>query len=383
MKSSIGAFVAALVLAIGLASTSGFAVASSEASGQVGYDAQGNAGHIHTVVSGDTLWDISSAYLNTPWVWPSIWNENPAVANPHRIFPGDKIWISSNQMRRITDEEAAALLSGEPVVEEEVTEEVEVVEEEIPAAQGEIPEAVEEVDDSPFYIMPFRERDKRGVVDSEAFNDGSPIIVDSAKLRTLLGQGDEVYINLGEGEVAVGDRFNIVRAEGAIRDPETEKRLGYYVESLGWLEVIRVGPETATAKIKESRREIGRGDHLLPRVQDSPDIAVTMGAPGTSGQLAYVPDEREISGGFDVVFLNRGSSDGLEVGNLLEVVRYGGQRWGAAFDKKASIALPTEVVAHLVVLETKDDTSMAFVAHAADVVAVGDGFRTAERTLDF
>jgi hypothetical protein len=379
MKSSIGAFVAALMLAIGLASSSGFAVANSEAAGQVGYDAQGNAGHIHTVVTGDTLWDISSAYLNTPWVWPSIWNENPAVANPHRIFPGDKIWISTNQIRRITDEEAEALLNGGPVVEvveEEVTVEVEGVEEEIPAAPEEV---AEEISDSPLFIMNFRESDKRGVVDSEAFDDRTLTLIESSSLRTLLGQGDEVYINVGEGDVEIGDRFNIVRSEGAIRDPETQKRLGYYVERLGWLEVIAVGPDTATARIKESRREISRGDRLVPRTEEPPEIGITLGTSGTSGQLAYVPDERDVSGGFDVVFLNRGSSNGVEVGNLVEVIRYGGQRWGAARDKKASLALPSEVVAHLIILDAKENTSMAYVAHAIDVVAVGDGFRMAER----
>lgn len=371
MKSSIGAVVAALVLAIGLASSSGFAVADSEMASQVGYDAQGNAGHIHTVVSGDTLWDISSTYLNTPWVWPSIWNENPEVANPHRIFPGDKIWISTNQMRRITDEEADALLSGEPVV--EVVEEEAVVEEEIPAA----PEEVEEVVDPTLFTIDFKERDKRGVVEDDAFDDGAPTIVESAILRTLLSQGDEVYIDLGEGEVAVGDRFDIVRAEGPIRDPETQKRLGYYVESLGWLEVIKVGPDTSTAKIRESRREISRGDHLVPRIDQPAEISVTLSTNSVAGQLAYVPDERDVSGSFDVVFLNRGSASGIEVGNLVEVVRYGGQRYGAAFDKSQSLSLPTEVVAHLVILEAKENTSMAFIAHAEDVVTVGDGFRMA------
>jgi hypothetical protein len=371
MKSSIGAIVAALVLAIGLASSSGFAVANSEMSDQVGYDAQGNAGHIHTVVSGDTLWDISSAYLKTPWVWPSIWNENPEVANPHRIFPGDKIWISTNQMRRITDEEAAALLNGEPVV--EVAEEEVVAEEEIPAA----PEEVEEVVDPSLFTMNFKERDKRGVVDEDAFDEDAPTIIESAKLRTLLGQGDEVFIDLGENDVSVGDRFDIVRAEGAIRDPETGKRLGYYVESVGWLEVVKVGPDTSTAEIKESRREVSRGDHVVPRIDLPAEISVTRGTSDTSGQLAYVPDERDVSGGFDVVFLNRGSASGFEVGNLVEVIRYGGQRYGAAFDKEKSLGLPTEVVAHLVILEAKENTSMAFIAHAADVVTIGDGFRMA------
>ena len=63
--------------------------------GAIGYDAQGRQGRIHVVVKGDTLWDISEAYLGTPWVWPPIWKDNGEdIANPHRIYPGDRIWIT-------------------------------------------------------------------------------------------------------------------------------------------------------------------------------------------------------------------------------------------------------------------------------------------------
>src|SRR3990172_8194099 len=60
--------------------------------GAVGYDEQGRQGRIHVVARGDTLWHISDAYLGTPWVWPPIWKDNDEdIANPHRIYPGDRI----------------------------------------------------------------------------------------------------------------------------------------------------------------------------------------------------------------------------------------------------------------------------------------------------
>ena len=66
--------------------------------GAIGYDSEGNQGRIHIVVSADTLWDISDAYLGTPWVWPSIWQDNRRqVENPHLIHPGDRIWITAHR----------------------------------------------------------------------------------------------------------------------------------------------------------------------------------------------------------------------------------------------------------------------------------------------
>ena len=82
--------------------------------GAIGYDEQGRPGRIHVVTRGDTLWFISDAYLGTPWVWPSIWQDNQNIENPHLIFPDDRIWITPWEMRKVSDAEAAALLAGQP-----------------------------------------------------------------------------------------------------------------------------------------------------------------------------------------------------------------------------------------------------------------------------
>jgi nucleoid-associated protein YgaU len=46
-------------------------------------------GEVHTVVKGDTLWDLSQNYLGSPWYWPKVWSYNPEIANPHWIYPGN------------------------------------------------------------------------------------------------------------------------------------------------------------------------------------------------------------------------------------------------------------------------------------------------------
>src|SRR6476661_5543146 len=48
-------------------------------------------GEVHTVQKGDTLWDLSQQYLGSPWYWPKVWSYNPEIANPHWIYPGNKV----------------------------------------------------------------------------------------------------------------------------------------------------------------------------------------------------------------------------------------------------------------------------------------------------
>ena len=45
----------------------------------------------HVVHRGDTLWDISGYYFANPWDWPRVWGMNPEIANPHWIYPDDRV----------------------------------------------------------------------------------------------------------------------------------------------------------------------------------------------------------------------------------------------------------------------------------------------------
>jgi len=53
------------------------------------------SGYYYTVQKGDTLWDLSRRFSGTPWVWPELWEENnETIANPHLIYPGQKIRLT-------------------------------------------------------------------------------------------------------------------------------------------------------------------------------------------------------------------------------------------------------------------------------------------------
>ncbi|MEW6618612.1 MAG: Ig-like domain-containing protein, partial [bacterium] len=57
---------------------------------------------IHKTKDGDTLWDISEKYLQTPWLWMAIADYNK-LKNPHFILPGDMIKIPEVPQVKVTE----------------------------------------------------------------------------------------------------------------------------------------------------------------------------------------------------------------------------------------------------------------------------------------
>ncbi len=333
--------------------------------GPVGHDTQGRPGRVHVVVNGDTLWDISDAYLGTPWVWPSIWRDNTAeVENPHRIYPGERIWISPHEMRKLSETEAAEMLArGEPTPEAPV--------EEMPAAMAD-PDGPELT--TPPQIYRFTEIQTTGFVTLEEL-EGAASILSSPSLRTMYTDHLEVQIGLGEGEVVVGDQLDIFRPGELVVDPSTRKKLGRVTEQLGWLEVTAVHEEAATAVIRLSRSDIMKGDHVMPRRQRNPDIAV--GArPNVEGVIAYTPGHRLQMGSGDVLYLNRGTRQGLSVGSPVEVYASAGEAYDMV--RKEERALPDRVLAKLIVVDAYDDTAVAVVTHTDVELNRGYRFRGSE-----
>ena len=49
------------------------------------------SGYYYTVQKGDTLWDLSERFADSPWLWPDLWSYNDQISNPLWIYPGERI----------------------------------------------------------------------------------------------------------------------------------------------------------------------------------------------------------------------------------------------------------------------------------------------------
>jgi hypothetical protein len=344
----------------------------TQALGAVGYDSEGRQGRVHIVRKGDTLWDISDAYLGTPWVWPSIWRDNGQVENPHRIYPGDRIWITPNEMRKISAEEAAVLLSNlppgqpaEPAAAEEV----------FPAAEAEPAPAATPAEPVHIHVSA---RESTGLLTAEEY-EAAASIVGRVPERVLMSQEDQVYLGIGEGGVKVGDQLTIFRTRGKVYDPDTGRLLGYHVEFLGYVEVTQTSAETSLARIGMSTGEIAEGDRVTPRQPMPQDVALRP-SPEIDGMLCYFPQRRVVMAWNDFVYLNRGTNDGLEVGSPLEVFRNGYTTEEPVRDERVQV--PDRVIAKLVVVRAGERSSVALVTKSSTELKLGDRFRGAVDVSD-
>ena len=323
-------------------------------------DGEGRKGRLHRVVVGDTLWDISEAYLGTAWVWPSVWQENGEIANPHRIYPGDTIWISRNEMRVLRGDEVAALWkqAGEAKNAARV------------APRGSNSKTAAALGAS----VPVSQDKGRGFLTEDELVAASSI-VGSPEARTWLAGRDTVYIGLGQGEVNEGARFSIFRDPVPVFDIESRKKIGYHVLVVGWLEVTELSGSSSVARIRHSSSEIARGDRLMRR-KPQPERVSLREAPDAplAGRIVFTPGMRSVLGTQDTVYLNRGRKHGLEAGVALEVFESGSRAHDRV--RSTSVRTPDHVVAELVVIRARPERAVAVVTKTARELEVGDHFRT-------
>lgn len=333
-------------------------------SGTPARDAQGARGRIHVVDRGDTLWDIAGTYHRTPWVWPSIWQENRDIENPHRIFPGDHIWISATAMRRVTPEEAAEMIAAEQHAAALHPDPPAAMEEPAPLPVAAVPEALRTLRVPGLANMSFVTEDRLSAATS---------IVSSTSPRTWLLAGDRVVLGLGEGETRAGARYDVFRDAVPVRDFETGEVVGFHVEILGWVEVTEVHGDSSTAMIRTSTSEMERGDRLVERTSPSAEFVLTRAPAGFEAHIIFAPTGRTMIQQLDSVYLSRGTLHGLEIGAELEVF----ERGVVAHDsvRNTRVRTPDRRVASLVIVDVQPTASVGFVVHAERELKVGDTVR--------
>ena len=140
-----------------------------------------------------------------------------------------------------------------------------------------------------------------------------------------------VYINVGaNGGVNVGDRFSVVRPRGQVQTRWTRKGdLGFYVQELGTLEVIRVKGQVSVARVHNSCDSIMLGDlvqpfqvRVAPEHRSRPAMDLYSDPNGKAiGRLFMSRDNAELLSREFIVYIDLGAEDSVQVGDYLTIFR--------------------------------------------------------------
>jgi LysM repeat protein len=303
----------------------------------------------YTVKKGDTLWDISKSELQDNFQWPMIWKENLRINNPDLIYPGQVIKIPIR-----------LIMPGERELEIPVPVAREM--EKVPAPEPEaVPEEEEELISGTLEIQEGKRVLNReaileiGYISKIVPNEGE--ITGSAIGREVFGLHDEIYVK-STTPSKKGDRFYVIRNQGKVKHPVTRKYLGYQVRVLGTLEVQESGTEGLKARVVESFEGIVKGD-VLDRYYElaPPFTAGDPRKPQVDAVVVALNYLKEISGGFDLVFIDKGRQDGLLEGDVLMTLMPG-------TDDKSN--------GFIQIVNMRDTTSLALVLKSEITIGEGD-----------
>lgn len=298
----------------------------------------------YTIKKGDTLWDISEEKMKDPFLWKKLWKANPRIKNPDLIFPGQKLNIP---------------IDTSEIKKEEIQEEI-----------GAIPKKAEKE------IIPVKITPKKITTQKKNYLTSKEILLQSGYIsddiksigkiygspqrKTLLGRGDYVYIET-EKPTHINDKFYIIKKPEKVIHPATKNDFGYLVRINGVLEVVEEDNGNKKALILESYNEIAIDDMLLTfypvELSIEPDKERR---PAINGSIIRLGDNYNMIGIGSTVYLDKGASDGIEIGDMFNIIS----------SEKPHIPLGIAQV-----ISIKDKTSVALLKKAFSEVKAGDLFR--------
>jgi LysM repeat protein len=337
----------------------------------------------YTVKQGDTLWDISKVFLRDPWYWPEIWYVNPQVKNPHLIYPGDVLVLvkggAGGQPQVTIAERGPEGAAAETRTEQPTSGGIPTTKLSPQIRSTPISSAVTAI--SYDTIAAFLGRPT--LLSKDEVKSG-PYVVALRDDHIIGGAGNDVYAR-GVKEIPESTRYNFMHVDLELRDPETNKVLGYRGIYAGTGAVTATG-DPAKLQVQEVQREVLRGDKLFPEhVAVELDFLPRAPSGDVKGSVVAVAGVT-VAGAHEVIAINRGGKHGLEAGHVLAILQKGekirdhyegGSSAGDGYKGSGrSVVLPDERIGLLMVFKTYENMSYALIMEATHPVRAGDIIHT-------
>ena len=340
----------------------------------------------YTVQRGDTLWDIAGRFLTQPWLWPEIWQANPQIENPHRIFPGDVISLAYLDGRAVVQTTQAG-----PRTEPAITT-VPLAEIEAFLRQSSV---VSDFEDLP-HVVGVEEDHLRGVEGQNVYIRGlqgagvgdTITLVRPAHHFRLPAERRIVNTIASDLDHRGDETYRDVRSAWG-RDLARGESLGVELQRQALARITQVQDDVAVALIVEGPADVRVGDRAVPAEAQPYDDSFLPKSPTSIPAHAAVigiADASLASGPRGVVALAVGSADGVENGTVFSTWRPGksvpddvknANRVAANADR---VQLPDEFTGRVMVFRTFDRVSFALIMDGIRPVQVGDKLKAPDAT---
>jgi LysM domain len=302
--------------------------------------AESKDGYYYTVQKGDTLWDLSRRFADSPWVWPELWTENAAViANPHLIYPGQKIRLTrragvSPQMPAGGDTQLQANVHY-------------------------------------FYSL----IDQVGFIRPVPVEPQGVIFQKPVKGTTMIAEGNIVYIKPERNAaLETGALFTIFRTFDPIYDKNTKNLIGTQHLLVGIVQVTQRQPEYAIGKVLKSYRPIILSDKLMPYSPRNPRIPFEKSKQGIDGTILFPEEHQNMFAERNTAFIDRGRLHGIHEGQIYSVYYLDENKLGPAKSPQ-TITIPVNC-GEMIVLHVEETNSTVLITDSKKELFAGALMRT-------
>jgi hypothetical protein len=312
-------------------------------------------GFYYTVQKGDTLWDLSQRFSDTPWQWPDLWRENKQLPNPHWIYPGERIRLfRKSDQHRVSED----------------------------GVKKETPQNLPQVDAAVHAKSKPQIEFFYGNIDQVGFIRKPPVkplgsIVKSFGDKRLISKGDIVYIRYADAnssaEFAPGTRINLFRQLRPTEEPNSISAIGTQHLISGVIEITQKEADYAIAKVMKSYSTIFLEDMLMPYESKNPYIPVVDSIPGMNGRIISGEIQTKLIGNYHVAFIDKGIDDKIMPGQIYHV--YNPEKASVGSGGKL-IEMERVYTGSFLVLHTEKNTSTIVVTHNIQKITPGDRFHT-------
>ena len=376
----------------------------------------------YVVQTDDWLWKISKRFFGTGFYYSKIWSLNPYITNPHKIEPGmtivfstgDETTMPSVRLGEFREEEGAIMgqkksdgmfefgefgdgdaptwlqerngllkqgvylqYSSEATYDDLIEQSKKNLNTEYRSYDP----PVNEINIQP----PEEQYDSSGFDKSSHlrfnFNEGyflnsfvtSNIVLDLGSIeaavneRIFINKYDHIYVELNDSTKAKpGDKFSIYSADGKVKHQMSDRE-GYQYTINGQIELLRKINHLWECKVTELSGLVRRGDRVTTYTAKINKIVKTFTK--RKVEAIIIKSYRDSSYGLsfgDVVYLDRGRADGVEMGNVFMVYSFSDRG-----TEKAITPDPTYQIGELTVISLTDNFSTALITQSSVEIPVG------------